>query len=122
MKVDVDSRRTPRQFQVGKLVLLKLQPYVQSSVVSGPCPKLALKFFGPYKVLEKFGQVAYKLELPTSALIHSSFHVSQLKAFTPDHMLVFSELPTTPQLDLAELAPEKIQDQCLTKKGNAAVT
>jgi hypothetical protein len=40
MKVDADSRCSPRQFQLGKQVLLKLQPYVQSSVVQRPCPKL----------------------------------------------------------------------------------
>jgi hypothetical protein len=107
---------------VEELVLLKLQPYAQSSVVSRPCPKLALKYFGPYKVLERIGQVAYKLELRPNALVHPVFHVSQLKSFTRDHIPVFSELPTTPQLNLAELEPEQIIDKRLIKKGNAAVT
>jgi hypothetical protein len=31
-----DRHRTDRQFQVGEKVLLKLQPYVQSSVVNRP--------------------------------------------------------------------------------------
>jgi hypothetical protein len=64
MKIVADAKRSPRTFQVGELVLLKLQPYAQSSVVNRPCPKLAMKYFVPYKVLEKIGSTAYKLELP----------------------------------------------------------
>jgi hypothetical protein len=47
MKLQDDKKRTDRVFQVGDMVLLKLQPYVQQSMVSRPCPKLAFKFFGP---------------------------------------------------------------------------
>jgi hypothetical protein len=49
------------------------------------------------------------------------FHVSQLKPYTPDFSLVFSELPSVPQLDIAELQPETILDRRLTKKGNDVV-
>ena len=50
MKMQADRNRTDREFSVGDQVLLKLQPYTQSSVASRPYPKLAYKFFGPYKV------------------------------------------------------------------------
>jgi hypothetical protein len=90
-------------------------------VVSIPCLKLALKYFGPYKILQNIGTVADRLKLPASAQVHPIFHVSQLKQFTPDHSLVFLELPTALQLDLAELEPEQILECMLTKKGNAAV-
>jgi hypothetical protein len=41
MKVFADNNCTEKSFQVGEQVLLKLQPYVQSSVVNRSFPKLA---------------------------------------------------------------------------------
>jgi hypothetical protein len=107
---------------VGELVLLKLQPFAQSSVVNRSFPKLAYKFFGPYEVLEKIGSVAYKLKLPESSMVHPIFHVPQLKAFTTDHTPVFSALSHIPQLGITELIPEQILDRHLVKKGNETVT
>jgi hypothetical protein len=54
-----DKNRTEKEFHVGDKVLLKLQPYVQKSVVSRPFPKLLFKFFGPYEIEERVGKVAY---------------------------------------------------------------
>jgi hypothetical protein len=42
--------------------------------------KLVPRYIGPFKILERRGEVAYQLELPESlAGVHDVFHVSQLK-------------------------------------------
>jgi hypothetical protein len=41
---------------------LMVQPYVQMSLALRSCQKQAFCFFGPYKVLQRVGAVAYKLE------------------------------------------------------------
>jgi len=121
MKMQADRNRTDREFSVGDQVLLKLQPYTQSSIASRPYPKLAYKFFGPYKVTARIGKVAYRLELPDSSNIHPVFHISQLKPYTPNYTPVFSTLPMLTDLQAAETEPEMIQDRRLVKKGNNAI-
>jgi hypothetical protein len=108
MKTDADKHRTDTQYQVGGKVLLKLQPYAQSSLVNIPFPKLAMKYFGPYTVLERVGQAAYKLDLPSESLIHPVIHVSQLNTFVPDHTPVFAELPKQLHLDTTDVVHESI--------------
>jgi hypothetical protein len=102
MKVQADRQHSNRQFEVGDQVLLRLQPYTQSSVAIRLYPKLAYKFFGPYRVLERILKVAYKLELLSDSNIHPVFHISQLKPFRPDHTSVFSMLPVTTDLQASE--------------------
>jgi hypothetical protein len=76
MKKQADKNRTEHEFAVGTMVYLKLQPYVQSSVLPRANLKLSFKYFGPFKVLEKIGKVAYRLELPDHSAIHPMIHVS----------------------------------------------
>ena len=77
------------------MVLVKLQPYRQHSVSIRKNQKLSLKYFGPFHVIEKIGEVAYKLLLPPSARIHPVFHCSQLKLCKGDHPHPYVPLPIT---------------------------
>jgi hypothetical protein len=79
IKAQVDKGRSDREFNVGDLIYLKLQPYVQTLVATRANNKLSFKYFGPYKVLQRVGKAAYKLLLPPTSAIHPIFHVSQLK-------------------------------------------
>lgn len=121
MKQQADRHRRDHSFQVGDMVLLKLQPYTQSSVANRPYPKLAYKYFGPYKVLERVGTVAYRLQLPADASIHDVFHISQLKPFVPDYTPVFDNLPMTTDLAAAAAVPQQVVARRLVKKGNKAI-
>lgn len=118
MRNMADRHRTDRSFQVGDQVLLKLQPYTQSSVVNRPCPKLAYKFYGSFEVQARVGTVAYRLNLPPTSLVHPVFHISQLKPFVPKYTAESTELPILVSLDVADLMPEEILESRLIKKGN----
>lgn len=79
MKQYADSHRSNREFHIGDYIYLKLQPYRQHSLKAPGSHKLSPKFYGPFRISDKVGAVAYKLELPPTAAIHDVFHVSQLK-------------------------------------------
>jgi hypothetical protein len=75
--------------------------------------KLSPRYIGSFPILEKCGNVAYKLELPLSfARVHNIFHVSQLKKCLKAHVdVVLSEVaPLESDLTYPE-HPIKILDQ-----------
>lgn len=81
-KTQADKHRTERTFQIGDLVYLKLQPYVQASLFRRANHKLVFKFFGPYQVIAKIDSIAYKLNLPDSCHIHPTLLLKE--AVGPD--------------------------------------
>ena len=72
--------------------------------------KLAPKYYGPYKVLQKIGSMAYKLELPASSWVHPVFHVSCLKKVIRDKIPIQIVFPELDDEGKVILGPEKISE------------
>ncbi|GKC87851.1 hypothetical protein Tco_1148500 [Tanacetum coccineum] len=76
------------EFEVRDRVMLKVSPW-KGVMRFGKRGKLNPRYVGPFKVLEKVGKVAYKLELPQElSRVHHTFHVSNLKKCYADEPLV----------------------------------
>jgi len=75
MKAQADKNRYERSSEPGEMVYMKLQPYVQSSIAYRSNKKLSFIYYGPFQVLQKIGEVAYKLDLSATSRIHPVLHV-----------------------------------------------
>ncbi|KAK8590647.1 hypothetical protein V6N13_057538 [Hibiscus sabdariffa] len=76
-----DRKRRDMEFQVGDMVLAKLNLTLRNQSVH---KALVRRYEGPFKVVKRVGNVAYKLELPSKLRAHPVFHVSMLKPFHAD--------------------------------------
>ncbi len=77
-KLYYDNKHKHLEFKIGDNVLLNGE-HLLTDV--GLTKKLQQKWYGPYKVIEKIGKGAYKLELPSHSKAHPVFNVTLLKAF-----------------------------------------
>ncbi|GKE78219.1 putative reverse transcriptase domain-containing protein [Tanacetum coccineum] len=79
-----DKRRKPLEFSIGDYVFLKVSPW-KGVVRFGKKGKLALRFVGPFEIIEKVGPVAYMLDLLEELDdVHDTFYVSNLKKCLTD--------------------------------------
>ena len=113
MKQVYDKKHVDKEFQVGDWVYLKLQSYRQSSVERRINHKLSPRFFGPYRVLEKIGVVAYLLELPIGSRVYPIFHVSLLKKKVGDQDIVANHPPQWELFSAQE--PAEVLDKCVVE-------
>ncbi|GKA42154.1 putative ribonuclease H-like domain-containing protein [Tanacetum coccineum] len=82
-----DLKRKLMEFQVGDKVMLKVSPW-KGVVRFGKQGKLNPRYVGPFNVLGKVGEVAYKLKLLEElSRVHNTFHVSNLKKCYADEPL-----------------------------------
>ena len=101
-------KRAKHSFKVGEFVFLWLQPYRQYSLKRSGAEKLKPRFYGPYRVIMRVGEVAYELELPEGSKIHNVFHVSCLKKAMGQQISTSEELPPLYEEGQLELVPEEV--------------
>ncbi|GJT39872.1 ty3-gypsy retrotransposon protein [Tanacetum coccineum] len=120
MKQQSDKNRSERVLLVGDWVWLKLQPHMQVSLRQEKQNKFSPKYYGPFEVISKMGDVAYKLNLPEYSQMHDVFHVSQLKKCNGTHQqLAVVPLPSMNKRGLIEVQLVKLLERKIVKQRNA---
>ncbi|GJW71400.1 putative reverse transcriptase domain-containing protein [Tanacetum coccineum] len=107
-----DKRRRPLEFEVGDKVMLKVAPW-KGVVRFGKRGKLNPRYVGPFRIIERIGPVAYRLELPQElSRVHNVFHVCNLKKCLSDDTLVIplEEIQLDDKLNFVE-EPVEIMDR-----------
>lgn len=81
-KTVADRKRLDKTFSTGSQVWLNSK----NIKTTRPSKKLDYKKLGPFKILEKIGLVAYRLQLPPTMNIHNVFHVPLLEPFQENNL------------------------------------
>nr|GFA00307.1 putative reverse transcriptase domain-containing protein [Tanacetum cinerariifolium] len=82
-----DRRRKPLEIQVGDKVMLKVSPW-KGVICFSKRGKLNPLYIRPFKIFDKVGMLAYRLELSEQlSRVHNTFHVSNLKKVFVDEPL-----------------------------------
>lgn len=86
MKKWADQNRRPDPFNIGDLVLIKVDQFHHFNRVERSHKGLRRRYEGPMQILERIGRVSYKLQLPHWLRhTHPVFHASVLKPYHRDN-------------------------------------
>nr|GFB17835.1 putative nucleotidyltransferase, ribonuclease H [Tanacetum cinerariifolium] len=86
-----DKHRRSLEFQPGDRVFLKVSP-ARGFRCFGIKGKLSPRFIGPFEILDRVGEVSYRLALPPQlSHVHNVFHVSLLRGYKyhPLHVISY---------------------------------
>lgn len=84
--------------------------------------KLSPRFCGPFQIVGRTGDVAYKLHLPTQARVHPIFHVSQLKKKLGTQCIPLPSLPLVHSDDTFSPESHAILEQRIRQRGHLPFT
>ena len=117
-----DTRRRDLEFEMEDMVFLKVAPW-KGVVRFQQRGKLNPRYIGPFRILERIGPVAYRLELPLElSRIHNVFHVSMLKKYVPDPSHILETPPMELEEDLSfKVQPVAIIDQQMKQLRNKVI-
>ena len=77
----VDAKRRPLEFAVGNHVFLKISQ-TRGVIRFGCSGKLSPRYIGPFYIIERVKEVAYRVALPPALDgVHDVFHISQLRKY-----------------------------------------
>jgi transposase InsO family protein len=110
-----DQSRRDVVYGVGQKILLSTQNFRLANPGSR---KLLPRWVGPFQILERIGQVAYKLDMPKNLKMHNVFHVSLLKPYRSDGRVQ----PPPPPIELEnslEFEVERLLDHRQVKRGRS---
>ncbi|XP_071739589.1 uncharacterized protein [Rutidosis leptorrhynchoides] len=120
-KVYADKHRRSLEFVVGDKVFLKVSPWkgVRHFGLKG---KLSPRYIGPFEILDRVGEVSYRLALPPQlSHVHNVFHVSQLRGYNyhPLHVVQYPFSEIRADLSYVE-EPEAIieREERVTRKSS----
>jgi hypothetical protein len=85
-----------KDFEPGDLVLVTADHLPSRR----PSQKLDQKWRGPFKILRKMGEAAYKIDLPPHWKGHRTFNKGRLKKFETPRFQIQEQLPQRPELEL----------------------
>jgi hypothetical protein len=112
-----------RKFEVVDWIFLRIQPYKQMSLKKKHKDnKLSHKYYGPYKVLQSIGSMAYEMEFLAYSCVHRVFHVSFLKRVIDNKITVQTILPDINEEGKIILDLETILETRIKKLRNQAIT
>lgn len=113
--------RVDKEFQVNHWVYVELCPYRQYYVANRTSQKLAKHYFGPFKIIQRIGTVAYKLDLPVESRIHTVFHNSVFKFCPSPSTAIQAELSLETSVHHVSLTPAHVLDYRSVKINNQLV-
>lgn len=114
-----DIRRRDLEFKEDDWVFLKVSP-MKGIMRFGKKGKLSPRYAGPYRIIQRISQVAYKLKLPPEmSLVHPVFHVSMLKKVVgdPSTIVLVEIIEVNEELSYEEV-PVAILDRQVRKLRN----
>ena len=120
-----NNKRRDFVFKVGEKVLLSTNRKLNGEekyinfITKGPANKLNPKYIGPFEIIDRIGEVAYKLNLPHEMVknhVHPVFHASLLKKYVTSERYNDREPLRPPPSEFTDVGEPKWEPEKILQK------